>query len=107
MSDEDSQDLDHIIQASETFCVGEVNEVFQSYNFHQRSQKECESVDAYATDLIQLARKCNFDKEDRMIRDRLVIGLRDDVTRQKLLKQKKLTPIQTVDICSAQDKAKT
>ena len=28
MSDEDSQDLDHIIQAFETFCVGEVNEIF-------------------------------------------------------------------------------
>ena len=83
MSDEDSQDLDHIIQTKETFCVGEVNEVFQSYNFHQRSQKGGESVDAYVTN--KLARKGNFAEEDRMVRDRVVIGLRDDVTRQKLL----------------------
>ena len=76
MSDEDSQNLDHIILAFETFCVGEVNEVFQSYNFHQRSQKERESFDAI--DLRELARKCNFAEEDGMIRDRVVIGLRDD-----------------------------
>ena len=107
MSDEESQNLDQIIQAFETFCVGEVNEVFQSYNFHLRSQKEGESVDAYITDLRQLARKCNFAEEDRMIRDRVVIGLRDDVTRQKLLEQKKLTLSQTVDICRAQEAAKT
>ena len=60
MSDEDSQDLDQIIGAFETFCVGELNEVFQSYNFHLRTQKEGESVDAYVTDLRQLAKKCNF-----------------------------------------------
>ena len=107
MSDVDSQDLDHIFRAFEKFCVGEVNEVFQSYNFHQRSHKEGESVGAYVTDFRQLARKCNFAEEDRMIRDRVVIGLRDDVTRQKLLELKKLTLSQTVDICRAQEAAKT
>ena len=106
MSDEDSEDLDFIIQAFETFCVGEVNNVFQPYNFHQRSQKEGESVDAYVTDLRQLARKCNFAGEDRMIRDRVVNGLRTEVTRQKLLEKKKLTLSQTVDICRAQETAK-
>ena len=78
MSDVDSQDLNHIIQVFETFCVGEVNKVFQPYNFYQRSQKEGESVDAYVTDLRQLTRKCNFAEEDRMIRDRIVIRLKDD-----------------------------
>ena len=42
-----------------------------------------------------------------MARDRVVIGLRDDVTRQKLLEQKKLTLSQPVDICRAQEAAKT
>ena len=36
-----------------------------------------------------------------------MIELRDDVTSQKLLEQKKLTLSQTVDVCRAQEAAKT
>ena len=40
------------------------------------------------TELKQIARKCGFQDEDRMIRDSLVIGIADDQTRKKLLEKK-------------------
>ena len=107
LSTEDRLDLSKIINAMETFCIGERNEVFESYTFHQRNQKLGESIDAYFTELKQMARKCDFQDEDRMIRDRLVIGIAEDQTRKKLLEKKKLSLGEALDICRAQEQATT
>ena len=107
LSTEDRLDLSKIINAMETFCIGERNEVFESYTFHKRNQKLGESIDAYFTELKQMARKCDFQDEDRMIRDRLVIGIADDQTRKKLLEKKKLSLGEALDICRAQEQATT
>ena len=43
---------------------------------------------------------CNYETlEDSFIRDRVVIGIRDESTRKKLLQQSKLTLKVCVDIC--------
>ena len=54
-----------------------------------------------------MARKCDFQDEDRMIRDRLVIGIAEDQTRKKLLEKKKLSLGEALDICRAQEQATT
>ena len=107
LSTEDRLDLSKIINAMETFCIGERNEVFESYTFHKRNQKLGESIDACFTELKQIARKCDFQDEDRMIRDRLVIGIAEDQTRKKLLEKKKLSLGEALDICRAQEQATT
>ncbi|GFR65841.1 Pol polyprotein [Elysia marginata] len=90
-------DLSSIIIALEFFCIGERNEVFESYTFHKRYQKTGESIDTYY--------KEQKHDEDRMIRDRLVIGIVDDKTREKLLEKKQLTLGEALDICRAQEQA--
>ena len=37
--------------------------------------------------------------QDRMIRDRVVVGIRDNGTRKKLLTESKLTLNKCIDIC--------
>ena len=54
--------------------------------FFSRSQNAGETVEAYITALYKLSSTCNFGTmTDRLIKDRLVIGIRDDKVREKLL----------------------
>lgn len=52
--------------------------IVQRFNFHTRGQKEEESIADYVADLRRLADHCKFgDSLDKMLRDRLVCGIRD------------------------------
>ena len=52
--------------------------------------------------LRSLAKTCNFGSmQDRMIRDRVVVEIRDNGTRKKLLAENKLTLNKCIDICRA------
>lgn len=57
------------------------NVVFERFKFNSRTQQTDESVDSFVTALYTLAETCEFGelKED-LIRDRLVIGIRDSRT---------------------------
>ena len=92
---EDKKKLSKVLQTFEDHCVGHTNEAYESYQFHSRRQEEGESIEAYFACLRQLAKTCNFKDEDRMIRDQVVMGIREDTLREKLLEKRNLT----VDDC--------
>ena len=78
----------------EQFCVGEANEIYETFLFNKRNQEEGETIDAYVSSLRKLAKTCNFKaNEERMLRDRIALGVRDDTVRQKPLEDRKLTGI--------------
>ena len=65
---------------------------YERYKFNTRVQESGESIDTYLSSLGTLAKMCNYEAlEDSFIRDRVVIGIRDESTRKKLLQQSKLT----------------
>jgi len=43
------------------------------------------------------------DLDDSLIRDRIVVGIRDEPTRRRLLQQKKLTLSDAIDTCKASE----
>jgi len=43
--------------------------------------------------------------EEYTLRDRIVIGIRDDTTRRKLLQVRELTLNQAIDVCMASEAA--
>lgn len=62
------------------------NEISESYKFYKRLQRPEESISDYMIELKLLSNSCNFgDFRDRALRDALVIGIRSDDIRQKLL----------------------
>ena len=102
--DADKEDPDKIIEQFENYCVGETNEMYERYKFNTTVQELGESIDTYLSSLRTLAKICNYDAlEDSLIRDRMVIGIRDESTRKKLLQQSKLTLKVCVDICRANE----
>ena len=59
--------------------------IFERAKFNMRIQGENEPVDAFITELYALAEHCGYaDLHDEMIRDRIVVGLRDAPLSEKL-----------------------
>ena len=105
-SPEDRKRLDPVIAAFEKFCVGAVNVTYERYVFNRRIQDSGERFDAFLGDVRRLARSCAFAAvEESMIRDRIVVGIREDSTRHKLLQVRDLTLEKAIDICRASEAA--
>ena len=87
----DRKKLNKVVEKLETFFIGDTHEAYESYRFHLRKQED-ESIEAYIAALRQLAKTCNFGQlEERLIRDQVVMGVKEDGLREKLLEIKDLT----------------
>jgi hypothetical protein len=88
-NEEHRSDITQIIEAFERHCVGQANVTYERYVFNQRTQQTGECFDDFLADLRKLARKCSFEQlQGSLIRDRIVVGIRDEPTRRRLLQQK-------------------
>ena len=68
------------------------NVIFERAKFYMRVQKEGEPVDNFITDLCALTEHCNFGAlHDELIRDRIVVGIRDKALSEKLQLEAELT----------------
>ena len=101
-NDEEKTNITNVLALLEKYFIGETNETYERYLFNQREQESGESFDAYLTTLRSLAKTCNFGElRDNLIRDRIVIGIRDNSVRKKLLAEGKLTLDKCINICRA------
>ena len=75
------------------------------YVLNNRAQEESKSIDNYVNALRTLVQSCNYchGLHDSLLRERLVIGIRNSGTRKKLLQEKKLTLSLAVDICKSSE----
>ena len=62
------------IDKFEAHVKPKTNIVFNRYKFQSRIQSESETFDQFVTDLQTLVKECSYDKEDEMVRDRIVFG---------------------------------
>ena len=104
--DEDRRDIDKVIDAFRKHCIGEINLTYERYVFNRRGQEPGESFDAFLAELRRLVRSCEYGAlEESILKDRIVVGLRDDATRRKLLQIRKLDLANAIDICKASEVA--
>ena len=81
-----------VLEKMTTACKGIINPTYERYLFNTRCQKPDESVDTYFSSLLELSKTCDFgDLCSSLIRDRLVVGLKDASVRKKLLSETNLT----------------
>ena len=85
-------------------CQGVVNVIYERYLFNTRVQQPNESVDSFYASLLSMSKTCSFDNlADSLIRDRLVVGLRDSGVRKKLLYENDLTLKRTLEIARSHE----
>ena len=89
---EDRKKLDKVLEQLDVHFAGAQNEIYDSFKFFTRQQEEGESLRAYINHLKVLAKSCNFGSlENRMIRDRIVCGIRNTSLQKSFLADNSLT----------------
>ena len=93
--------VQNIIDAFDTHFIGQVCETYERFVFNSRDQGDEESIEDFVAALRTLAKTCNFhnDMYDSLMRDRVVLGIKDQTTRQKLLQVRDLNLQNCIDIC--------
>ena len=93
----------NIIEALENHFIGKTNETYEHFVFNKRDQKSNEPFEDYVATLRTLMKTCNFsdDMKDSLLRDRIVLGTRNQSTRERLLQEAELTLQACTDKCRA------
>uniref|UniRef100_A0A1X7U9J4 Retrotransposon gag domain-containing protein n=1 Tax=Amphimedon queenslandica TaxID=400682 RepID=A0A1X7U9J4_AMPQE len=69
---------DTVIEKFTSHFIKKRNVIYERARFNMRCQEEGESVDAFVTNFYSLAEHCGFKNiHDQLIRDRIVVGIRD------------------------------
>ena len=103
-NDEDKSDMDKVLAAMEKYCLGETNVIYERFVFNQRAQQDEETFDQFLTALKELAKTCNFAAmHDELVRDRIVVGVKDYSVRKLFLQKKNLTLQECADMCRASE----
>jgi len=69
------------------------NTIFERARFNVRKQEPGESVDSFITALYELAEHCSYGElQDEMIRDRIVVGIKNPKLSEKLQMDDRLKP---------------
>ena len=92
LSDTDVKKYSVVKEKFEDHFIKKRNVIYERARFNSRKQEKGEPVDSFITDLHALAEHCDYkDLHDEMIRDRIVVGLRDAALSEKLQLDSKLT----------------
>ena len=99
MSEADKKKYSAVKQKFEGHFIIKRNVIFERARFNMRIQCEGESVDNFITDLYTLAEFCNFDTlHDELIRDRIVVGIRDKALSERLQLEADLTLSKAINL---------
>ena len=92
LSEEDGKKYDTVKGRFDSHFVKRRNIIFERAKFNMRRQQDGEPVDAFITALYGLAEHCGYGRlHDEMIRDRIVVGIRNVALSEKLQLKADLT----------------
>ncbi|KAL3201288.1 hypothetical protein MRX96_043016 [Rhipicephalus microplus] len=75
--------------------------------FNTMCQKENEPIDDFIAELQHIAVMCDFgDKHDRLLGDRIIVGIRDAALREKMFREKDLTLKKIIATCRSAEMSK-
>lgn len=100
---EDQNDIDIVLRKFDQYCTPRTQINYERYRFNNRNQEPGENISNYLTELRTIAKNCAHDTitPDEILRDRLVLGIRDDHVRERLLRTNELTLPKAVNIIKA------
>ena len=107
LSEEDVKKYSTVEDKFDAHFVKWRNIIFERAKFNRRKQEPGESVDSFITDLHCLARYCNDGNlHDEMIRDRIVVGIRDSKLSQRIEIESDLTLLKAMELASQNEAVK-
>ena len=92
ISNDDKKDYSKVVRKFNEYFKVRKNTIFERANFNLTRQLADETVEQFITRLHQIADTCEFgEMRSEMIRDRLVIGIRDQQLSERLQMEPELT----------------
>ena len=92
LSEEDSKKYTVVKEKFASHFVKRKNVIFERAKFNMRKQEDGETVDSFITALYELVEDCNYGLlREEMIRDRLVVGIKDVKLSERLQLDNALT----------------
>ncbi|UYV83269.1 K02A2.6-like [Cordylochernes scorpioides] len=96
--------IDSVLKAFDShFCVRK-NIIYECAKFNSRIQEDREPVDEFITSLYKLADSCEFEGlHEQLIRDRIVVGVRDKALSERMQLDSELTLEKAVKLVRQQE----
>ena len=89
--------FDIVLRKFDEHFIPSRNIIHERSKFHRRNQLDSETIEQYVRALYELAAHCDFRDKDETIRDRIVLGIKDQDVSQKLQLEPELTLKQAID----------
>lgn len=104
---QDKNDIKDVLKKFEEYFMPEKNVTYERHKFFLRHQREGEGIDNYATDLRDLSSSCDFGQlTDSLIKDQIVLGIKDNTIKDRLLRIKDLDLSKAIEVCRASEQTK-
>ncbi|UYV64758.1 K02A2.6-like [Cordylochernes scorpioides] len=102
--EEEATKIDSVFKAFDShFCVRK-NIIYERAKFNSRNQEDREPVDEFITSLYKLADSCEFEGlHEKLIRDRIVVGVRDKALSERMQLDSELTLEKAVKLVRQQE----
>ena len=92
ISSKDRKKYESVMTKFDTFFNVRKNVIFERAHFNRRRQGPNESIEQFITSLYQLAETCEYGGlKVQLIRDRIVVGIRDQLLSERLQQDSELT----------------
>ena len=98
---EDREDYTVVLRKFEEYCRPKKNVIYERFRFWSRWQKEGEPFDHWVKELRLMAKDCEFQEEENMIRDQIVYHVFDKTVQGRMLRNTELKLKDACDICRA------
>ncbi|XP_055923792.1 uncharacterized protein LOC129954124 [Eupeodes corollae] len=106
-----SRTLEEIIIAFDRYCIPKKNVTMETFKFNQILQKEKQSFTDFETEIRKQIQFCEFgcacgvSYEEKMIKDRIIIGVYDKKLQLKLLDGRDESLQNVISVCKASEAA--
>jgi hypothetical protein len=105
LTENDRKDIGKILETLNQHFMPKTNVIYERYIFNTADQSPSELFDDYLCRLGELAKSCEFGAfVDQMIRDRIVLGTKDQGVRGRLLRESKLTLDSAIEMCRTSER---
>ena len=105
--EDNAMKFDNVIECFDQYFTPKKNVTYMRYKFFSCNQSEGQNIDAYVTELRKRAEHCEFaELKNSLIRDKIVIGICDKKTQERLLRESELSLEKALQICRAAEEIK-
>ena len=102
----EAKTIESVLYKFECYCKPKLNITYERFSFMSRKQKADENINDYIVTLRNLIKNCGYEQlTDSIIRDAIVMGIRNKRTQENLLRENDLTLEKCVNIVRAAERA--